>query len=87
MLEVAQMINLLPEVAAVLTHHGCWASKLQGNGSFGLGENSGAAIPQFMKQHRYLFFGGGNRGHNLSFAHGPFLVTSPSSVCLGDNSV
>lgn len=29
MLEVAQMINLLPEVAAVLIQHGCWASKLQ----------------------------------------------------------
>lgn len=82
------MINLLPEVAAVLTQHGCWASKLRSNGSSGLGESSGAATPpQFMKQHRHLFFGGGNRGYNLSFARGPCLVTPPSSVCLGDNSV
>lgn len=65
MLEVAQLINLPPEAAAVLIQRGCWASKLQGDGSSGLGESSGPAAPQSTKQCRHHFFGCGNWGDNV----------------------
>lgn len=61
------------------------ASKLQGNGSLGLGESSGAATPQVMKQHRHLFFGGRNRGDSLLWSlpiYTSFISKSGWQFCL-----